>query len=138
VNARLIGTGIGVAGTLAAAAAFALAGSDVLRQDKTSRARTVFTGKLPVLNGQRLAATVVEVTYPPGGANPVHRHPCPVIGYVLAGAMRMQLKSQNEKIFGPARRSLNHPPTCTPYRPTPARANPRGFSRTSCATGRQR
>jgi len=46
VNARLIGTGIGTTGTLVAAAAFAFAGSAVLRQDKTSRARTVFTGKL--------------------------------------------------------------------------------------------
>jgi quercetin dioxygenase-like cupin family protein len=65
----------------------------------TSRSKTVFTGKLPVLDGQQLTATLVEVTYPPGGANPAHRHPCPVIGYVLEGAVRMQVQGQAEKIF---------------------------------------
>lgn len=99
MNAKLIRMGVGIAGTLVAAAAFTLGGSAMLLQDKTSRSRTVFTGKLPVLDGQRLAATVLEVTYPPGGANPAHRHPCPVIGYVLAGAVRMQLKGQNERVF---------------------------------------
>ena len=99
VNARLIGRGVGIAGTLVAAAAFTLGGSANLLQDKTSRSRTVFTGKLPALDGQRLVATVLEVTYPPGGANPAHRHPCPVMGYVLSGAVRMQLKGQNEKVF---------------------------------------
>ena len=43
----------------------------------------------------------MEVTYPPGGANPAHRHPCPVIGYVLEGALRMQVKGQPERIFKP-------------------------------------
>ena len=43
--------------------------------------------------------TLVEVTYPPGGANAAHRHPCPVIGYVLAGAVRMQLQGREEQVF---------------------------------------
>jgi quercetin dioxygenase-like cupin family protein len=67
----------------------------------TSRAKTAFTGKLPALDGQQLIATLVEVTYPPGGANPAHRHPCPVIGYVLEGAVRMQVQGQDERIFKP-------------------------------------
>jgi quercetin dioxygenase-like cupin family protein len=88
-----------VAGIVCAAVALTIAGSATTVQDKTSRSKTAFTGKLPALDGQNLTATLVEVTYPPGGANAAHRHPCPVIGYVLAGAVRMQLKGQEEKVF---------------------------------------
>jgi quercetin dioxygenase-like cupin family protein len=94
-------TGIKTAATAAAIFAITtllIAGSTVA-QDKTSRARTAFTGKLPELDGRNLTATVVEVTYLPGGANPAHRHPCPVIGYVLAGAVRMQLKDHDAQVF---------------------------------------
>jgi len=59
------------------------------------------TRQLPPLNGDSLTATVVEVTYPPGGTNPAHRHPCPVIGYVLEGRLRMQIKGQEEHVYGP-------------------------------------
>jgi quercetin dioxygenase-like cupin family protein len=68
-------------------------------QAPRSQSRTAFSGKLPALDGQHLEATIVEVTYPPGGANPAHRHPCPVIGYVLEGALRMQVKGQPDRIF---------------------------------------
>ena len=88
---------IGVAAVMTASTAAVLASGG--SQDRTSRSRTVFSGKLPVLDGQRLEATLVEVTYPPGGVNPSHRHPCPVIGYVLEGSLRMELKGQPERIF---------------------------------------
>jgi len=88
---------IGIATVVAASTAAVLASGG--SQDRTSRSRTAFTGKLPVLDGQRLEATLVEVTYPPGGVNPSHRHPCPVIGYVLEGSLRMELKGQPERIF---------------------------------------
>jgi quercetin dioxygenase-like cupin family protein len=99
VNAKVIRIAAGFAGIVCAAVALTIAGSASIVQDKTSRAKTVFTGKLPVLDGQRLTATLVEVTYPPGGANAAHRHPCPVIGYVLAGAVRMRLKGREEQVF---------------------------------------
>jgi quercetin dioxygenase-like cupin family protein len=54
--------------------------------------RPVLSQALPPLDGSRLHATVVEVTYPPGGSSAPHSHPCPVIGYVLKGAVRMQVK----------------------------------------------
>jgi len=38
------------------------------------------------------------VTYAPGGMSTAHRHPCPVVGYVLEGALRMQLAGQPERI----------------------------------------
>lgn len=90
---------IGVA-AIAAVSSAALLASDAA-QDGGSQSRTAFSGKLPALDGQRLEATIVEVVYPPGGANPAHRHPCPVIGYVLEGALRMQVKGQPERIFRP-------------------------------------
>ena len=99
MSANAIRTAAGVAGTVCAAAALMVAGSATVLQDKTSRSKTVFTSRLPVLDGQHLTATLVEVTYPPGGANAAHRHPCPVVGYVLSGAVRMQLKGQDEQVF---------------------------------------
>jgi quercetin dioxygenase-like cupin family protein len=78
-------------------------------QDRTSRSRTAFAGKLPALDGQHLEATIVEVTYPPGGANAPHRHPCPVIGYVLEGALRMQVKGQPERIYRPGETFIESP-----------------------------
>ena len=64
-----------------------------------SQSRTVFSGMLPALDGGHLQSTIVEVIYPPGGANPAHRHPCLVIGYVLDGAIRTQIAGQPERIF---------------------------------------
>jgi quercetin dioxygenase-like cupin family protein len=78
-------------------------------QERRSQSRTAFSGKLPALDGQRLEATLVEVTYPPGGANPAHRHPCPVVGYVLEGAVRMQVKGQPERIFKPGETFFESP-----------------------------
>jgi quercetin dioxygenase-like cupin family protein len=48
----------------------------------------VLSRALPPLNGDRLKVTIVQVTYAPGGFSRPHRHPCPVIGYVLDGALR--------------------------------------------------
>jgi quercetin dioxygenase-like cupin family protein len=67
-------------------------------QERAPRSRTAFSGKLPALDGQHLEATLVEVTQVPGGASMPHRHPCPVVGYVLEGALRMQIKGQPERI----------------------------------------
>ena len=57
-----------------------------------TQSRAVFSQALPRLDGSRLQVTTVEVTYPPGGSSAPHSHPCPVIGYVLKGAVRMQVK----------------------------------------------
>ncbi len=87
---------IGTATVLASVGASGLA---VRAQDKPPRARVAITRTLPKLDGARLEASVVEVTYEPGGSNTPHRHPCPVIGYVLEGSVRMQLKGQPERIY---------------------------------------
>lgn len=64
-----------------------------------SRDRTVTTRSLPGMDGTHLKATIVEVTYAPGEFSPPHSHPCPVIGYVLEGAVRMKTKGQSEAIY---------------------------------------
>ena len=60
--------------------------------------RSLLSQRLPALDGTRLDARLVEVTYAPGGASTAHRHPCPVVGYVIEGALRMQLAGQPERI----------------------------------------
>lgn len=61
-------------------------------------ARPLLTQRLPALDGTKLDARLVEVSYAPGGASTAHRHPCPVVGYVMEGALRMQLAGQPERI----------------------------------------
>lgn len=61
--------------------------------------RVVATRALPPLDGSRLEVTLVEVTYPPGGTSAAHSHPCPVIGYVVRGAVRMQVKGEAEAVY---------------------------------------
>jgi len=62
-------------------------------------ARTVIVRDLPQLDGGHLKVTIVEVTYRPGGSSPAHSHPCPVIGYVAQGALRMHVQGQPETIY---------------------------------------
>lgn len=61
--------------------------------------RIAFSRTLPPLDGGKLAVDIVEVTYGPGAASPAHSHPCPVVGYVLEGAIRTQVKGQAEAIY---------------------------------------
>src|SRR5678810_146419 len=58
-----------------------------------------FSHALPQLDGTHLKATIVEVTYGPGASSPPHSHPCPVIGYVIEGALRTQVKGEAEAIY---------------------------------------
>ena len=71
-------------------------------QDKAvARSRVAIAHALPPLDGNHLEATIVEVSYEPGVANTAHRHPCPVLGYMLEGHMRMQVRGQPERIYKP-------------------------------------
>jgi quercetin dioxygenase-like cupin family protein len=54
---------------------------------------------LPPLNGEHVKVSVVEVTYAPGESSRPHTHPCPVIGYVVEGRVRIQVKGGSEKTF---------------------------------------
>jgi quercetin dioxygenase-like cupin family protein len=67
---------------------------------KTSgRDRVVISHPLPTMDGSHLKATVVEVTYGPGEFSAPHSHPCPVIGYVIEGAVRTKTKGEAEAVY---------------------------------------
>ena len=93
----LTGGAIVIASTTAALVASLRAWS---QEAQPSRSRVALTRELPPLDGGKLAATLVEVTYDPGGANAAHQHPCPVVGYVLEGRLRMQIDGQPERVYG--------------------------------------
>lgn len=60
--------------------------------------RPVVTQKLPALDGATLSVQLTEVSYPPRGQSAPHRHPCPVVGYVIEGALRFQVTGQPERV----------------------------------------
>lgn len=66
---------------------------------KNERARVAFSHELPALNGDKLRATVIEVNYGPGESSAPHSHPCPVIGYVVEGTLRTQVKGEPVAIY---------------------------------------
>jgi quercetin dioxygenase-like cupin family protein len=66
-----------------------------------AHSRIAFSHTLPNLNGESLKAHLVEVSYLPGESSASHTHPCPVIGYVLQGAVRMQVKGEPEAVYKP-------------------------------------
>ena len=61
--------------------------------------RVVLSQKLPAMKGDRLKVTVLEVAYAPGAGSPAHSHPCPVVGYVVSGAIRTQVKGEPEAVY---------------------------------------
>ena len=63
------------------------------------RARVSIAMVLPKLDGNRLRATLVEVSYGPGEASPPHSHPCAVVGYVVQGAIRAQVKGEPLAVY---------------------------------------
>ena len=87
------------AGLLAATACAAVMLQGQTAQD--ARTRIVFSQALPQMDAAHLKVTTVEVIYPPGGLSAPHSHPCPVIGYVLRGALRMQVKGGPVSIYRP-------------------------------------
>ena len=64
-----------------------------------AQVRAVLSRALPSLDGGRLKATVIEVTYSASGFSRPHRHPCPVIGYVIEGALRTAVDQRPETII---------------------------------------
>jgi quercetin dioxygenase-like cupin family protein len=67
--------------------------------NKEIQARIVMSHSPPRLNGRNLKVTVLEVNYGPGESAPPHSHPCPVVGYVLEGALRTQMKGASEAVY---------------------------------------
>jgi quercetin dioxygenase-like cupin family protein len=61
--------------------------------------RLVIAQRMPQLDGKNLTSTLVEVSYPPGGASQAHSHPCAVIAYVLEGEIESQVQGQPAAIY---------------------------------------
>jgi quercetin dioxygenase-like cupin family protein len=59
----------------------------------------VLSQPLPKLNGGHLKVFLVEVHYGPGEASVPHTHPCAVIGYIVEGRLRTQVKGEPETIY---------------------------------------
>ena len=68
-------------------------------ETKTTADRIVLSRRLPAMKGDGLKITLVEVTYAPGSASPAHSHPCPVVAYVVSGAIRSQVQGEPEAIY---------------------------------------
>lgn len=51
------------------------------------------------MEGNQLRVTLVEVAYEPGAGSRRHTHPCPVVGYVLEGALRFQVEGEPEVTY---------------------------------------
>ena len=56
--------------------------------------KQVFLHPLPDVSLNNWTVTAVEVSYPPGGASKPHRHPGFVLGYVLEGEVRFQVRGE--------------------------------------------
>jgi quercetin dioxygenase-like cupin family protein len=66
---------------------------------KPARARVARAQALPPLDGRHIRTTLLELSYEPGGSSPAHSHSCPVIVYVIEGAIRTRVKGQPEAIY---------------------------------------
>ncbi len=73
--------------------------SPTKHSETKERARVALSHALPKLNGDHLNATVVEVHYGPGESSPPPSHPCAVIGYVVEGVLRTQVKGEPEAMY---------------------------------------
>jgi quercetin dioxygenase-like cupin family protein len=72
---------------------------DTSRNKIAARHRIAFSHTLPRLDGAHVKATIVEVTYGPGESSLPHSHPCAVIGYVIEGSLRTQVKGEAEAVY---------------------------------------
>ncbi len=86
-----------------------LAAPSVAQEHGQRSARDVFSRPLPALDGKTITVKGVEVAYGPGAVSPPHSHPCPVIGYVLSGTVRTQVKGEPEAVYK-AGESFYEPP----------------------------
>jgi quercetin dioxygenase-like cupin family protein len=47
-----------------------------------------------------MEASLVEVSYPPGGRSAEHRHPGFILGYVLEGQIRFAINDETPRLLG--------------------------------------
>ena len=74
-------------------------GAGGCRSEEPTPVRIARTQALPTLDGGSLRVSMVEVTYLPGESSPRHAHGCPVIGYVVEGAVRMHVEGESPAVY---------------------------------------
>ena len=87
---------------LAAAACVGLGGVTAARHDEKQRGSVRLLSARDIaekLDGKEAKATAVEVTLEPGQAGDPHRHPGPVLGYVLEGEYEWAVDDQPAKVL---------------------------------------
>jgi quercetin dioxygenase-like cupin family protein len=93
-----------IRGVLILGAAFGLAAvgmAAALRDESHSRVVTTLAARdmMEKVDGKQATATAVEVTLEAGQAGSPHRHPGPVLGYVLAGEYEWAIDDQPAKVL---------------------------------------
>jgi quercetin dioxygenase-like cupin family protein len=73
--------------------------SHLHNSETNERARIVLSKPLSKLDGDHLKVALVEVNYGPGEESSPHSHPCAVIGYVVQGTLRTQVKGEPEMTY---------------------------------------
>jgi len=101
LRTKTCSVGIAVVGLAALAICFVAAARSSHAGQGTGdrKVRITLEQALPQLDGMKLKTTLVEVTYGPGAASAPHSHPCPVIGYVVSGELRTQVKGGTEATY---------------------------------------
>ena len=101
MNARkrgLLGGGALIALVFAAGAFIRVGGMALAHHDVKETAKPISVWDIvEKLDGKKTKVTVVEVTLRPGQAGKPHRHPGPVIGYVLEGEYEWAIDEQAAK-----------------------------------------
>ena len=89
----------GIAAALLGAAMMACRPGPPPSSGTEAQVRRVLSQALPAMNGRGLRLTVLEVTYGPGGSSRPHRHPCAVVGSVIAGTLRSRVEGEPEALY---------------------------------------
>ena len=110
----------------------------IFAQEKKAQVREALVQALPRMAGDHLTVSLLEVTYPPGGSSSPHSHPCPVLVYVISGAIRSQVKGGPEKIYRAGESFYEVPDGVHAFPRTRARTSRRPFSPASSATTMRR
>jgi quercetin dioxygenase-like cupin family protein len=97
---RLLGGGALIALVFAAGAFIGVGGMAVARHDEKERTKPISAWDIvEKLDGKKTKVTIVEVMLKPGQGGEPHRHPGPVIAYVLEGDYELGIDDQPSKVF---------------------------------------
>lgn len=96
-NKTFIGVAVAVCcGLVAAQFVWSREAASSAHSDAKDRARILISRALSQMDGNHLKAVLLEVHYGPGESSQPHSHPCAVVGYVVEGAIRSQVKGEPE------------------------------------------